>query len=86
MSAVTDAIVLSRGHLQHALTLARRVDRELVDATLQHAGGSLDDATKVLDGADYTLTALCKAVEMARIAIGREFEAMQPVQSEEVAA
>jgi hypothetical protein len=85
MSAVTDAIIRTRGHLQHALLLSRRLDKALVDAALCHAGGSLDDAMGKVEWADTVLDALCTQVELCRIAIAREGETQQPVQSEEVA-
>jgi hypothetical protein len=86
MSARTDAVIRTRGFLQQSLLLSRRLDKALVDASLSHAGGSLDDATRQLEWADTVLDALCKQVELCRIAVGAEWEATRPEQSEECAA
>jgi hypothetical protein len=86
MSARTDAIIRARAQMMQGIDLTGSVHRDLTNAALAHAGGSLDATTAYLAACDRTIDALCKAVERARIAVADEHTAARPDMAEAVVA
>lgn len=82
--ATPDQIICTRAFLRGGLTQVERIERQLVDGSLLHAGGDLLHAEDNLNAARVMAGQLVILLDQAAQALA--IEAQQPTQSEDVAA
>jgi hypothetical protein len=85
-AAQTDRVMLTRGYLRQTLKLTARLQTAAVKALGNHANAEYGAATQRLADVGRVLDALCKQVELTRVALADEYTATKPDAAESVAA